>query len=281
MEKDEIKTKLKQVINQFCPDNDATPWSNEISAFSKKLELLFDKSRYNGLLKGIFRQNNVNQFNDYAFEASFAYDFESKDEKLIYEVKKRTDDNTSIDFIYKFDDFAEMCFELGMKHRPENNNSAEDLEMEEIIKVQNKIKEKCEDEDGNPIKFGDVKEGIYHFIVFNVSEPIYNMFDKISCKLVMYGDEMVSSINRRGIFGLCQQLPKNAPDCIKEHYSRFQHFRETIHGVLFVKNLSIGNTRYICSDMEYLLINNYNLLEKQEFEGIVKKLESFLKAWPK
>ena len=66
----------------------------------------------------------------------------------------------------------------------------------------------------------------------------------------------------------------------KELYNNFQHFRETIHGVLFVKNLSIGNTRYICSDMEYLLINNYNLLEKKEFERIVEKLESFLKAWP-
>ena len=101
MMRNEIHTKLTDVIGQFC--NNVSVWSDEISAFSKKLELLFDTGRYKKLLKSIFEKKEVNDFNDFAFESDFAYDFESKGQQLDYENKEQTMGNKSIDFCYKFD----------------------------------------------------------------------------------------------------------------------------------------------------------------------------------
>ncbi|MFC1541746.1 hypothetical protein ACFL50_04765, partial [Candidatus Latescibacterota bacterium] len=61
--------------------------------------------------------------------------------------------------------------------------------------------------------------------------------------------------------------------------NRYKHFRETINGVLFLKNNSIGNRRYLNSNMSYFAINNCNLLANDKFEKICRKLEIFLKPW--
>ena len=42
----------------------------------------------------------------------------------------------------------------------------------------------------------------------------------------------------RRFIGLCQQLSDNAPEQHKLCHEKFEHFNETINGVLFVKNAS-------------------------------------------
>ena len=99
MTEEEIYNKLTGVIGQFCKDPSVL--HKEISAFSKKIKYLFDTSKYTKLLKSIFAQKKVKAFNDFAFEADFAYDFELKGQNLIYEIKQRTNNTSELILIFQ------------------------------------------------------------------------------------------------------------------------------------------------------------------------------------
>lgn len=122
---------------------------------------------------------------------------------------------------------------------------------------------------------------MYNFIVVYVSELQLDMFDKEDCRLTMRGDPNVPEICRRGIFGLYQPLSQNAPPWVKKYYDKFRHFRETIHGVVFIKNSKKGNRCYIDLNLEYYFIGNNNLIGKEEFGDLLVKMEPFLKEWTK
>ena len=136
---------------------------------------------------------------------------------------------------------------------------------------------------GKPIKFKEVNKGIYNFIVVNVSEIQLTMFDRWDCFLATYGDAGVPFYFRLGIFGLFQQLSPGAPGTEEVFYARFQHFRETIHGVLFVRFAGHSNLGklHIDRNLEYFLVWNNNLLGKEEMALIDLRLGSFLKKWSK
>lgn len=69
----------------------------------------------------------------------------------------------------------------------------------------------------------------------------------------------------------------------RAYYNESQHFRETIHGVLFVKMTGdpycLIYQDYVNRGLEFKLIPNMNLLQQEEYDLISKTLNSFLKKW--
>jgi len=297
MIKGDIKTKLNEVLGRFGMD--PLEWTYKTDGFKQKLEFLFESNGYNQLFNALFSSNDLIEFNSYVFEVLFAHDFESKGHKLLYEVRQLTEENTSVDFCYNLDDQKKVYFELGLigQRSPIKNYIESQLkiskhseillngqdEIDETIRLQSFILSKCQDDNGKPIKFYKVTEGVYNFVVVNVSELHLNMIDREDCELAMYGNTNLSIYyHGHNILGLCQQLGKDASDDEKRHYHKFQHFRETIHGVLFVK-FAKKNDDFLLSNMhidrelEYFPTRNEYLLQKQDFDLIAERLSSFLK----
>ncbi len=297
MNKEFVKTNLEKVLTDFGMDTDA--WAGHVSVFLKKLELLYTANKYGRLLRSLFSSKDILEFNSYVFEALFAYDFESNGHALSYEVKQLISGGSSIDFCYDFDEKRKLYFELrllmqsawirsSIESQLKSYNSwslelgGED-QRDEVIRLQRLVLEKCQDESGRPIKFREVNEGVYNFVVVNVSEIQLTMFDRWDCLLATYGDAGFPFYYRLGVFGLFQQLSPDVSDIEAELNARFQHFRETIHGVLFVRFAGDSNLGklYIDRDLEYFLVWNNNLLCKEEMALIHMRLGSFLKKWSK
>lgn len=289
----DMKDKLYKTLRRLgisCPAD----WHNHINILSRKLEFLENLRRYDGLLRKIFASNEKNEFNSYAFEAAFAYDFESKGHQLKYEVKNLSESLTSIDYCFETEG-RKIYFELRVINQRDalttdmgvqlkNNGFYEILqggeeEQLETIRLQNSILDKCQDKEGTPIKFGH-EEGGNNFIVVFVSALHLGMIDKEDCLLAMYGDEGVSTDARRDIFGLCQQLSDDATRKKQQYYMKFDHFRKTIHGVLFVKNACRGGdlSCFVDLELQYFLIGNNTILDKEEGNSIIEKI-SFLQPW--
>jgi hypothetical protein len=245
----------------------------------------------------LFSSKDIPEFNSYVFEALFAYDFESKGHALGYEVKQLLSEGSSIDFRYDFEEKRKLYFELrllmqsawisaSIESQLKAYNSwalevgGED-QRDEVIRLQRLVLEKCQDETGKPIKFREVNKGVYNLIVVNVSEIQLTMFDRWDCLLAIYGDAGVPFYFRLGIFGLFQQLSPGASGIEAELYAKFQHIRETIHGVLFVRVAEHSNLEklHIDRNLEYFPVWNTNLLSKEEMALIDLRLGSFLKKW--
>lgn len=110
MKKEDIKNKLNSVLAKFGVDT--LFYSGVIADFRQKLQFLLDldEGNYRKLFKNFFSSREKNEFNSYVFEALFAYDFESKGNKLIHEVKQLPRDD--IDFLYEIDCKKKIYFEL-------------------------------------------------------------------------------------------------------------------------------------------------------------------------
>lgn len=296
MTNEEIKIKLDAVLNRLGMD--AKAWSEFVSRFQTKLELLAARGNYKELLKSLFSSNDLSEFNSYVFEVLFAYDFESNNKTLIYEVNQAPSECSSIDFFYHNDNIK-IYFELRLiqqrnwittqiKSQLAVNNFCETLlngndETDEAIRIQNLILSKCQTSDGKPTKFYTVKDGTLNFIVLNISELHLGMIDKADCFLPMYGDKNIHFLYRRGIFGMWQSSPLYNSEIEQKLYEKFRHFRETIHGVLFVryvKGSGYFNNMFIDRELEYFAILNNNILSKKTSDRIGLELASFLPHWP-
>lgn len=295
MDKKEVKLKLDKVLSRFGMDT--TVWSETISHFREKLELLSERNTYNNLLKSLFASNDLSEFNSYLFEVMFSYDFEIFERPLIYEVNQLKGDSSSIDFLYKSDEFI-ICFELrliqqrncittSIESQLAVNKFSETLlngddETVETIRLQNLILSKCQKPDGTPIKFSVPQKDSLNFIVINISELHLSMIDKFDCLLTMYGDVGVPELFRRGIFGMWQELHDKSSEIEIQYHDKFKHFRETIHGVLFVRYVKdIGHMGriYIDRELEYFAILNNNLLSREVYDLVIGKLALFLRKW--
>ena len=289
-----IKDKLDKVFTNFGMDTKA--WSPIISNFRDKLVALERSTNYKKLLKSLFSSKDLNEFNSYVFEAQFAYDFQASGQRLSYENRQLQKKLSTVDFCYELNEHKKIYFELRLiqqrkwitqsinsqiKHRKYyeielNGNN----ERDETIRLQNLILSKCQDKNGNPIKFA-VGNDFINMIVVNVSELHLNMIDKFDCILTTYGDHAVPFYCRRGVSGLWQQLSQNSSEQDKELYRKFGHVRESIHGILFVrhvKNSGYLDRLFIDRELEYFIVGNHNLLQKSYIERTLEKL-SFLRAW--
>lgn len=291
-----IENKLDRVLSGFNMDTEA--WADYISPFCKKLELLRSTKRYGRLLRSLFSSKDIAEFNAYVFEVLFAYDFESKGQPLSYEVRQMVSGKSSIDFCCSFDSKRKVYFELHLVKQRAWITASEEAELkaynsfeielggnderEEIIRLQNILLNKCQDATGMPIKFRDASEGIYNLMVVNISEIQLTMFDEWDAGLAAYGDPCVPLFCRRGLFGLFQNLNANFNRDEEELYEKFEHFRKTVCGILFVKfsKSNLGKI-YIDRNLEYLLILNNNLVVTGEREFIETSFASFLNRWAK
>jgi hypothetical protein len=79
-----------------------------------------------------------------------------------------------------------------------------------------------------------------------------------------------------------QDLHENSSEIEIKYYNKFQHFRETIHGVLFVRYVrgsGYMNNLYIDRELEYFAILNNNLVPKETADFVLGELASFLPEW--
>lgn len=303
MNSDELEKKLDiTFVNNLQVDINSG-FKDDIADFKEKLARLLIAGRYKKLIKSILSSKDRKEFNTYVFEVLFAYHFESKGLPLLYEVKQICNSVSSIDFLLTTKEEVKIYFELRLLYQKESLNSyiksqlnntgmyevirnGQD-EKDEIIRLQNLILNKCQDKNRNPIKFyrNPQVANTYNIIVVYVSDLFLTMIDKDDCMLSMYGDQAVPPYAQRKIFGLCQELSGISPDWVKECYYKFKHFRETIHGVLFVKNSAQPMRHYgdliLDLELEYYLIGNNNLIEKDKFSEICKELQKYLNPWSK
>ncbi|MEW6408550.1 MAG: hypothetical protein AB1488_00315 [Nitrospirota bacterium] len=273
-------------------------FKHDIDWFKEKIILLAKTGRYNKLTKKLTSSKNRIELNSFVFESYFAYDFESKDRPLEYEIKLLPNSDDTVDFLYKTRNGMRICFDLlqanqrkwlidytrsqlASRGRYELTLGGQE-EKDKIIRLQNLILNKCQDKNGNPRKFPQDID-IYSIIVIYVSGEIDGHTDKFECEFAMYGDS--NYFGARWIFGLCEHLTENTPKHFKIYYDKFRHFRETIHGVLFVKNASPLKRCYgdliLELDLEYYLIGNNNLIDKAKFSEVCDELNGILNGWAK
>ena len=221
-----------------------------------KLELLDRTQRYRALLHSLRGCNDRSNLRSILLEATFAHAFEAQDLPLQYEIAQLPGASSTIDFRRSKAGGNRYNFEMRLvQQQAEITRSIEDQlahtgwyevsfggdgEQREIIRLQSVILSKCQDEHGRPVKFLAVVHGEFNFIVVDVSDLMLGGLDKKDCELAMYGGPGVPPYARRDVFGLFQ-VPFNSQAPHMELGARFEHFRGTIHGVLFLRRLPRDN----------------------------------------
>jgi hypothetical protein len=265
----------------------------DIEILQAKLELLEKTSRYSLLLSELFNCNDISNFKSLLMEATFAHAFESTNIPLIYEVTQCNDHHSTVDFLRKTQDGRKIYFELRLIQQQEhvrkdinNQLSLTNMysvsfngtdEQKDIERLQSNILAKTQDKNGRPIKFFSAELGIFNIVVVDLSEIILGTVDKIDCMLAAYGDPSVEEYARRGIFGLFQVPQSNYPDLILSIADRFSHFRETIHGILFVVK-SPNSTPLVFTLMYYLIFNSH-IINKSDTFILNEDVRTAMQPW--
>lgn len=293
----ELEKRLDMAFTKNLGVDINSGFKDDINGFKEKTILLDKTGRYNKLIKALLTSKDRILFNSLVFEVFFAYDFESKGRPLEYEVNLLNNSNDTIDFLYTTKKGVLICFELHQANQRKwltdftkdqlNSRGSYEIKLddqdehEKIIRLQNLIMSKCQGKKDKPRKFTQGID-IYNIIVVYVSGDIDRHIDESDCIRIMYGNPNVSSWARHKIIGLCQQLPDNAPEQFKCYYEKYKYFRETIHGVLFVKNAS----RPTCYgdlvlelDLKYFSVGNSNLVDADKFSEICGEWQEVLKGW--
>ncbi|MEK6693711.1 MAG: hypothetical protein AABY44_09840 [Nitrospirota bacterium] len=293
-----MEKKLDMAFARNLKVDTSSGFKDDIDMFKKKVILLANTGRYNELIKSLLSSKDRIGFNSFVFESYFAYNFESKGRPLKYEIKLLKNSDDTIDFLYITKNGMSICFDLHQANQRKwltdytrdqlAANGKYEIELDgrdkhdKIVRLQNLILSKCQDKNSNPRKFPQSSD-IYNFIVIYVSGEIDGHIYDHDCIFTMYGDS--NAFGARWIFGLCEPLTDNSSKSFRPYYKRFRHFRETIHGVLFVKHVSPPKRCYgdliLELDLEYYLIGNNNLIDKVKFSEICDEVNGILKGWDK
>jgi hypothetical protein len=244
----DIPIRVEKLLRDLDLSPDRDP--NEIGNLTKKLEYLDETGRYSLLLKDFLRCNDLNNFKSIIVEAVFAYSFEVAESPLHYEISHSDDHDSSVDFLLQTQNGNKIFFELRVnqqqKQRQEEISTQLELmnmysvsmnetdEQQEIIRLQSNILSKVQDKNGNPIKIFNDESGNYNIIAVEITDMILGTVDKSDCMLTLYGDPSVEGPFQRNIFGLFQKPEQHYPDHIRKISENFSHFRETVHGILFL-----------------------------------------------
>lgn len=241
---------------------------------ARKLLLLRQASRFSKLLSNLFAANNKANLHSLILEATFAYQFESANKPLNYEVRCRSDDEMTIDFYRRIPSGKNLYMEmrqvnqrlaitdlideqLGQSNFYEVHLGGND-DRADTLRLQRLILSKAQDSEGNLIKFSLGGPDDYNIIVVEVSDLHLGMIDHFDCMLVTYGDPMVPEFARRDIFGLFQEDRHDHPALIHEFVAKFSMFRSTIHGILFLwKHHKSYPSDF---ELEFFLVHNNNLI---------------------
>ena len=250
-----------------------------VDRFVEKLELLKSTGRYQRLFKDMMKCNDMSNMKAIIAEVAFAYEFESKSEKLEYEVTQQEKGNvTSVDFLWKLPDLEmSVYFEQRLIFQRTIESNKEPYEKSEITRPQSIILSKCQNSKKEIIKFHSKDDSSINIIVVDNSYGISGMFDKIDCQLAAYGDRYVESHCRRGVFGFFEQETENTTPEQKEFNKKYSNLRSIVHGILFVKKFPPGDPldfRY-----SYYCVPNYIIFEEKRAKQLAVRLSKVVNIW--
>ena len=277
-------TLMATIKNSGCaeqPDSD-------VDGLLEKLTYLENTGRYGRLMDNIASANDKSNFLASVLEATFAFQFESADLSIEYEVKQDDDKSSSIDFLRKSETGALTYFEARLLQQDDDTTKSIKEQLEKspfyqvamdgrdehdaIIRLQSVIISKVQKRDGTPIKFLRVEPDIVNLVVIDVSDIILGMFDVADCLLVTHGDPAVNVEHRRGIFGLFQDPLPEYPEQIRTIAKTFDHIRSTLSGVLFLFRCR-GST-VLDYRVEQYLIWNPKMMDRERAKAICAEISA-------
>lgn len=250
-----------------------------VDSFIEKLSLLESTGRYQRLLKGIWKCNDMSNMKALVAESSFAYEFESTSENLEYEKKQQENFNgSSVDFLWQLPDLRmNIYFEFRLVLERTVESKIESYEKSELTRPQSKILSRCQNGKGEIIKFNSKDKSSINIIVADNSYGISGMFDQIDCQLAAYGDRYVDPECRRGVFGFFEKEISAASAEQKVFNQKYLNLRSIIHGILFLKKLPPGdpaNFSYV-----YCFTPNNLIFNEKRAISFVERLSKVIKPW--
>lgn len=258
---------------------------DEVDALLVRISFLESTGRYRSLASQIAKANDKSNLLALVLEVNFAYQFESAGRTLTYEVRQNPRHKSSIDFLRSLPG-GPVFFELRLLQTAqlivESMNAqlkgsgmyrialdGED-QQDEVLRIQNVIVSKVQDKSGNPIKFFLTAGDALNIVVIDATDSILGTADIHDCLLATHGDPAVHEAFRGGIFGLFQQPKPEYPKWIQDLAVKYQHIRETLHGVLFLyKKRGAGILVY---DLEQYLIWNPAIVQPERAKPVIEDI---------
>lgn len=209
---------------------------------------------------------------------AFAYEFESNSQKLMYEVKQdKRNHSSTIDFLWELSDFdMNVYLEMRLMLPREEDYKNESFEKGEITRAQSSILTKCQNKNGEPIKFFSRNDNSINLIVTDNSYGIFGMFDKTDCVVAVYGDSIVDDFCKQGVYGFFEPESKDISREQKEFNSKYSNLRSTIHGILFVNKYPSGDP--LDFNYQYLFTPNYLLFDEERAKKLAQRLSEVMKV---
>lgn len=272
---------------QVAPDD------NRLTPLVEKLELLQKAGHYPRLLSDLLAANDRANLRSLVLEATFAFHFQSAGMPLQYEVRRRPDDETSVDFLRRTEWGKELCIEMRLVQQRQALTTLFEEQLRksdyfgtildgaddraETLRLQRLVLEKAVNPRGQLIKFSPGDTNTYNVIAIEVSELHLGMIDDLDCVLVAHGDPAVPDHVRRGLFGLFQESRPEYPDHIQQVAARFAPFRDAVHAVLFLRQVPPAHP--INYRLEYILISNQRLVTRAEADQIAREFRGAMDVW--
>lgn len=249
-----------------------------VDRFVEKLGLLKTTGRYDRLFKDILNCNDMSNMKSLIAEAAFAYEFESKSENLEYEVKQQEDNASSVDFLWELPDLEmDIYFEQRLILQRNSESNIESYEKSEITRHQSIILSKCQNKNGELVKFFKKDDSSINIIVADNSYGISGMFDRIDCELAAYGDQYVDAYCKRGVFGFFEQETDKMTSDQKDFNKKYSNLRSIIHGILFIKKLPEGDP--LDFSYSYYFTPNYIIFDEKRAQNLAERLSKVLTVW--
>lgn len=250
-----------------------------VDVFVRKLVFLKNTMRYQLLLKDIKSCNDINNMHALIAEAAFAFEFEVKSERLKYEVNI-DGQATSVDFLWELPELeVNVYLEQRLILQSNASHEKEDYLVKEITRPQGIILSKCQDRNGNIVKFLSKSPNSVNIIVVDNSYGVGGMFDLIDCEMAAYGDKYVQIQWRLGVYGFFENENNETPAEQKEFNHRYQNLRKIIHGILFIKKQPSGDP--LNFNYAYYFTPNYLILSEEKAKMLAKRFSEVLMIWRK
>lgn len=269
------------------------PDENRLTPLAKKLDFLLETNRYSRLISRLLDANDGANLRSLVLEVTFAFQFENARIPLRYEVRLRSDDETSIDFLCESESGKELCIEMRLVQQRQMLTTLFEQQLREsdyfgtildraddradTLRLQRLILEKAVNSRGERIKFESGGANSYNIVAIEVSELHLGMIDHADCVLAAYGDPAVPQLARRQMFGLFQEPRPEYPQHIHDVAARFTPFRQAVHAILFLKKIPSENP--INHRLKYLLIRNRQLMSSEEAKKIAYIFNGAMDTW--
>lgn len=285
---------LKRLANALCASGYPVKFDDgRLSPIVEKLDLLRSTGHYARLISDLLGANDGANLRSLVLEATFASQFELAGIPLLYEVRHRYDDETSVDFVREAASGNKLCIEMRLVQQRQalttlfeeqlrnsdyfgtTLNGAEDRA--ETLRLQRLILEKAVNPRGELIKFPPDTTNSYNIVAIEVSELHLGMIDDTDCLLAAYGDPAVHEFMRRQLFGLFQEARPEYPMHIHELAARFAPFRAAVHAILFLRKVPPRSP--INFRLEYLLVHNRKLMTPEEANSVAHEIHGAMDVW--